>query len=109
MRHALAVHIDPVPLDADEAPIGEGTESGTGALVDQAQLLDSLPQRAAVASQDRDWLGVLQPPPLARLRPRLERAVRQLAHLLFRFLVGFEDGQQVGALAIVQGRRVLAH
>jgi hypothetical protein len=49
-------------LDAHQAAIGEGTEGGAGALVDHAQFLDPLPQGTAVAPQDRDWLGVLEPP-----------------------------------------------
>jgi hypothetical protein len=52
-----AVHVDAVPLDAHQAAIGEGTEGGAGAL-----FLDPLPQGTAVAPQDRDWLGVLEPP-----------------------------------------------
>jgi hypothetical protein len=109
VRHALAVHVDAVPLDADQAAIGERAEGRAGAMVDHPQLLDPLPQRTTIAAQDGDGLGVLDPTPFARLRPLLERTVRQLAHQLFRLLVGRVDSQQVRALAVVQGRRVRCH
>src|SRR6266851_993071 len=97
-----------MPLHADQTAIGEGAEGGPGALIDQVELLDPSPKSATRIANDGDRLLVLEPAPLARLRPLLERAVRQIAHLRLNLLVGLEDGQQIGTLTIVQVRHLLS-